>query len=60
MKFNMRRRSRIRGALLAAVAAAAISIGYAVWPADDPEVVEHSHNDLPDSLINVTREKKVI
>jgi len=29
------------------VAAAAISIGYAVWPADDPEVVEHSHNDLP-------------
>ncbi|KAB2723230.1 MFS transporter [Brucella intermedia] len=33
--------------ILAAVAAAAISIGYAVWPADDPEVVEHSHNDLP-------------
>lgn len=34
-------------AILAAVAAAAIGIGFAVWPADDPEVVEHSHNDLP-------------
>ncbi|EXL02817.1 MFS transporter [Aquamicrobium defluvii] len=33
--------------ILAAVAAAAISIGYAVWPSDDPEVVEHNHDDLP-------------
>lgn len=33
--------------ILAAVAAAAIGIGFAVWPAEDPELVEHSHNDLP-------------
>lgn len=33
--------------ILTAVAAAAISIGYAVWPADDPEVMQHSHDDLP-------------
>jgi MFS family permease len=33
--------------ILAALAAAAIRIGFMVWPADDPEVVEHSHNDLP-------------
>ncbi|PSM19723.1 MFS transporter [Nitratireductor sp. StC3] len=33
--------------ILAAVAAVAIGIGYAVWPADDPEVMEHSHDDLP-------------
>ncbi|GAA4135096.1 MFS transporter [Aminobacter aganoensis] len=33
--------------ILAAVAATAIGIGFAVWSADDPEVMEHSHNDLP-------------
>jgi len=33
--------------ILAALAAMAIGIGFAVWPADDPEVVEHSHDDLP-------------
>jgi MFS family permease len=34
-------------AILAAVAAAAIGIALTVWPADDPEAVEHSHDDLP-------------
>lgn len=33
--------------LLAASAAIAIIIALAVWPADDPEVIEHSHADLP-------------
>jgi H+ antiporter protein len=33
--------------ILAALAAAAIAIALAIWPADDPEVVEHSHADLP-------------
>jgi MFS family permease len=33
--------------LLAALAAAAIGVAPAVWPADDPEVVEHSHENLP-------------
>jgi MFS family permease len=33
--------------LLAALAAAAIGISLAVWPTDDPEVVEHSHENLP-------------
>lgn len=32
--------------ILAALAAAAISIGFAVWPGYDPEVVKHSHADL--------------
>ncbi len=34
-------------AILASVAAAAIGIALTVWPADDPEAVEHSHDDLP-------------
>ena len=33
--------------ILAALAAVAISIGLAVWPADDPEIVEHGHDELP-------------
>lgn len=33
--------------ILAALAAIAIGIGFAVWPSDDPEVVEHSHDELP-------------
>ena len=33
--------------ILAGLAAVAIGIGFAVWPADDPEAVEHSHDDLP-------------
>lgn len=33
--------------VLAALAGAAIGIGLAVWPADDPEVIEHDHDDLP-------------
>ena len=32
--------------ILAALAAVAIGIGFAVWPADDPEVLEHGHADL--------------
>jgi predicted MFS family arabinose efflux permease len=38
----------ITAVVLAAVAAAAIGIGLAVWPSDDPEAVEHRHDDLPD------------
>ena len=33
--------------ILAALAAIAIGIGFAIWPAEDPEVVEHSHDELP-------------
>ena len=33
--------------LLAALAAVAIGIGLAVWPAGDPESVEHEHDELP-------------
>lgn len=33
--------------ILAAVASLALGIGFAVWPADDPEIVEHTHDDLP-------------
>jgi MFS family permease len=32
---------------LAALAAVAIGIAIAVWPAHDPEEMEHSHDDLP-------------
>jgi len=32
--------------VLAALAALAIGIGFAVWPVEDPEIVEHSHDDL--------------
>ncbi len=33
--------------ILAAVAAVAIGIGLSIWPADDPDVVEHGHDELP-------------
>ena len=33
--------------ILAAVAAVAIGIGFVVWPTDDPEMVEHRHDELP-------------
>ncbi len=33
--------------ILAAVAAVAIGIGFSIWPADDPDVVEHGHDELP-------------
>ncbi|MBX3583160.1 MAG: MFS transporter [Rhizobiaceae bacterium] len=32
--------------VLAALSAVAIAIAVVIWPADDPEVVEHSHADL--------------
>ena len=32
--------------VLAGMAALAVVLGLAVWPADDPDVVEHSHDDL--------------
>jgi len=32
--------------ILAALAAVAIGIGLAVWPFDDPEIVEHGHDEL--------------
>jgi len=34
-------------AILAAVAAGSIGIALMLWPAEDPEFVEHSHHDLP-------------
>ena len=34
--------------ILAAVAAIAIGIALAIWPADDPVVIEHTHDDLPE------------
>lgn len=33
--------------ILSALASAAIIIAVAVWPADDPEAIEHRHDDLP-------------
>ncbi|MEP3980010.1 MAG: MFS transporter [Parvibaculum sp.] len=33
--------------ILAALATVAIAIGFVVWPAEDLEIVEHSHDDLP-------------
>lgn len=33
--------------ILAAVAAIAIGVALAIWPADDPVVIEHTHDDLP-------------
>ena len=33
--------------VLAGMAALAVVLGLAVWPADDPDVVEHSHDELP-------------
>jgi hypothetical protein len=34
-------------ATLSALAAAAIAIALVVWPANDPEAIEHRHGDLP-------------
>ena len=34
--------------ILSALAAVAIGAVLAIWPADDPEIVEHSHDDLPE------------
>lgn len=39
----------ITAVLLSATATVAIGMGIAVWPADDPELVEHRHDDLPAS-----------
>lgn len=33
--------------ILAALAALAIGLGFAVWPARDPEIIEHGHEELP-------------
>lgn len=33
--------------VLAAIAAAAAALAVRLWPADDPDMVEHSHDDLP-------------
>lgn len=33
--------------ILAGLAIVAIGVGLAAWPADDPEVIEHRHADLP-------------
>ncbi|OJU50142.1 MAG: MFS transporter [Mesorhizobium sp. 61-13] len=33
--------------ILAGLAAVAICIAFSVWPVDDPEVVEHGHDELP-------------
>jgi len=33
--------------VLATLAGAAVVIGFVVWPAEDPDIVEHSHDDLP-------------
>lgn len=35
--------------ILAAIAAAAVAFAVRLWPADDPDMVEHSHDDLPAS-----------
>lgn len=37
----------VTAAGMAAAAAAAVAIARGVWPADDPEVIEHFHADLP-------------
>lgn len=47
--------------ILAGLAAVAIGIALMIWPADDPEVVEHSHVDLPSDhphLIEGGRERR--
>lgn len=33
--------------ILAVLAAAAIALAMALWPADDPDIIYHSHDDLP-------------
>ncbi|MBS3647329.1 MFS transporter [Pseudaminobacter sp. 19-2017] len=33
--------------ILAGLAAAAVAVALAVWPAHDPEAIEHTHDDLP-------------
>lgn len=37
----------VTAAILAVLAAMAICIALVIWPADDPEVIAHSHDDLP-------------
>lgn len=37
----------ITAIILGVVACVAIAAGLVIWPADDPEVVEHLHDDLP-------------
>lgn len=39
--------------ILAGLAVVAIGIAFAIWPADDPEVVEHSHADLPSDRLHL-------
>ncbi len=34
--------------ILACIAAAAVGIAFMVWPADDPESLDHHHRDLPE------------
>lgn len=37
----------LTAAILAVLAAAAVAIVFSVWPARDPEAIEHIHHDLP-------------
>jgi MFS family permease len=37
----------LTAAILAALAAAAVAAAFVVWPAHDPEAIEHTHDDLP-------------
>lgn len=37
----------LTAAILAVLAAAAVAIAFSVWPARDPEAIEHTHHDLP-------------
>lgn len=37
----------VTAGVLAVTAASAVVIALVVWPADDPEVIEHGHGDLP-------------
>jgi hypothetical protein len=34
--------------ILACIAAAAVAAAVIVWPASDPEVMDHAHHDLPE------------
>ena len=42
--------------VLAVLAAAAIALAMAVWPAADPEIIQHSHGDLPAGHAHLARE----
>jgi len=37
----------VTAAILGMLATLAIGIALGVWPADDPEAIEHRHDDLP-------------